>query len=73
MPFNETLLRHATKPLAKVVSPEQMKDWYHPCDVLDVPGEQVIDKSSSLDETVNRIIGELAWETGGSIAHSLED
>jgi hypothetical protein len=73
LPLDETLRRHSTRPLAKVVTPEQVRGWYQPCDLLDVPGEQVIDMSSSLDETVQRIIGDLAWVTGGAIAHALED
>lgn len=72
VPFDETLRRHATKPLAKA-SPEQLREWYHPGDLLGVPGELVIDESSSLDETVGRIIGDLAWTTGGAIAHAIED
>jgi predicted kinase len=72
LPFDETLRRHSTRPLAKVVSPEQMQGWYQPSDLLDVSGEQVIDRSSSLDETVERIIGDLAWASGGSNAHALE-
>ena len=59
--FDETVRRHATRPLAEVVTPDQMREWYQDCDLLGVPGEQVIDKSSSLDETVDRIIGDLAW------------
>jgi len=71
--FDETVRRHATRPLAKVVTPEQMREWYEDCDLLGVPGEQVIDKTSSLDETVERIIGDLAWVAGGEIAHALEE
>jgi hypothetical protein len=73
LPLDETLRRHSTRPLAKVVTPEQMREWYQPCDLLGVPGEQVIDQSSSLGETVERIIGDLAWTTGGAIAHALEE
>ena len=73
LPFDETIRRHSTRPLAKTVTPEQMRGWYQPCDLLDVPGERVIDTSSSLDETVQRIIGDLGWVAGGAIAHALED
>jgi predicted kinase len=73
LPFDETLRRHSTRPLAKVITPEQMREWYQAGDLLGVPGEQVIDTSSSLDETVKRIIGDLAWATGGVITHALED
>jgi hypothetical protein len=50
-----------------------MRQWYQACDLLGVPSEQVIDTSSSLDETVQRIIADLAWTTGGAIEHALED
>lgn len=72
LPLDETLRRHATRPLAEVVTPEQLRSWYQPCDLLGVPGEQVIDPSSSLRQTVERVISELAWTTGGTTAHSLE-
>ncbi|MDX6239088.1 MAG: hypothetical protein QOG10_3903 [Kribbellaceae bacterium] len=73
LPFEETLRRHSTRALAEVVTPEQMREWYQACDLLGVPGEQVIDTSSSLDGIVERVIGDLAWTTGGAIAHALED
>jgi hypothetical protein len=73
LPFDETLRRHSTRPLAKVITLDQMRQWYQACDLLGVPAEQVIDTSSSLDESVERIIGDLAWTTGGAIAHALED
>lgn len=69
--FDETLRRHATKPLGKA-TPEQMRQWYEPDDLLGVPGEQVIDEASTLDQTAERIIGDLAWTTGGEIAHSIQ-
>ena len=73
LPFDETVQRHATRPLSKIVTPEQMRDWYQPCDLLGVPGEQVIDISSTLDESAGRIITDLAWTGGGAIAHPVED
>ncbi|TDU89576.1 putative kinase [Kribbella voronezhensis] len=71
--FDETIRRHATRELAKVVDAEQMRDWYQPCDLLGVPGEQVIDSSSTLDDTVERVIRDLTWTAGGSVAHPVED
>jgi hypothetical protein len=50
-----------------------MRDWYQPCDVLGVPGEQTIDASSTLDDTATRIITDLTWTTGGALAHPIED
>jgi hypothetical protein len=73
VPFDETLRRHATKPLANVVTPEQLRNWYHPCDLLGVPGEQIIDGTSTLDDSANRIINDLTWTSGGAIPHAVED
>ena len=58
LPFDETIRRHSTRPLAKVVNAEQMRDWYQPRDLLGVPGEQVIDAASTLDDTVQQILSE---------------
>lgn len=69
--LDETLRRHATRPLANTVTPEQLRSWYHARDLLGVPDEQVIDAYSSLDQTVERIIRELSWAAGGATAHSL--
>jgi hypothetical protein len=73
LPFEKTVERHATRPLSKVVTPEQMRDWYQPCDLLDVPGEQIIDVTSTLDDSANRIITDLGWTSGGAISHPVED
>jgi predicted kinase len=73
LPFDETVRRHSTRPLAEVVTPEKMRDWYQPCDLLGVPGEQVIDSSSNLAGTVERVIGDLAWTTGGAIPDPIGD
>jgi predicted kinase len=70
--FDETLRRHATRPLAEVVTPEQMREWYTDRDLLGVPDERVIDPSSTLDDTVERIIAELGWTTGGAVANPIE-
>ncbi|GAA3576244.1 hypothetical protein [Kribbella ginsengisoli] len=67
IPFDETARRHLTKPLAAEVTVEQMREWYQPDDFLGVPDEKTIGSSSSLDDTVNRIITDLAWYTGGKV------
>ena len=73
IPFDETIRRHSTRPLANVVSEEQMRDWYHAADLLGVPGEQIIEESSSLDDTAKRVIDDLDWVAGGPIAHGIEN
>lgn len=53
--LEETLKRHKTKPIADEVTDEQFMSWYQPKNYLDVPGEIIIDESSSLDDTVKLI------------------
>lgn len=50
--LEETLKRHKTKPIADEVTDEQLTSWYQPKNYLDVPGEIIIDESSTLEETV---------------------
>jgi len=50
--LEETLKRHKTKPIADEVTDEQLTSWYQPKNYLDVPGEVIIDESSTLEETV---------------------
>ncbi|MFI6675824.1 AAA family ATPase [Kribbella sp. NPDC050470] len=72
LPFEETVRRHHTKPSYGVTA-DKLRDWYQPCDLLGVPGEQIIDSTSTLDDTTTRIITDLSWSSGGQIAHPLED
>lgn len=58
IPFEETVRRHATRLKAAAFDPETMRDWYRHRDLLTSPTETVIDESSTLDETVARILGE---------------
>lgn len=44
--LDETLQRHAGRPLAAEIAPEQLQQWYRPRDVLDIPGEVVLDAKS---------------------------
>lgn len=50
----ESVRRHATR--AADFTADDMRSWYTPGDLLDIPGEQVIPESSSLDDTVTRIL-----------------
>ncbi|MFC9692206.1 AAA family ATPase [Kribbella sp. NPDC056951] len=67
LPFEETIRRHSTRELSKVVTAEQMRDWYRTVDLLGVPGEQVIGVDSTLEQTVDRILTDLDWTSGGAI------
>ena len=55
----ETLRRHAGKPIAGHVAPEEVASWYRPHDVLGVPGEQVLAEALDEDQMVARVLGDL--------------
>jgi predicted kinase len=54
--LEETLKRHKTKPIASEVTEEQLRSWYQPKNYLDVPGEVIIDETSTLKEAVTLIL-----------------
>lgn len=56
VPFAETLVRHATKPIADDVDEAQLRDWYRPRDLLPGDVETVVGSDSALHETVERIM-----------------
>ncbi|MFD8388065.1 AAA family ATPase [Streptomyces sp. NPDC059680] len=56
VPFDETLARHATKPIAGHVSEADLREWYRQRDLLPGGAETVIGADSSLPETVERIM-----------------
>ncbi|MET7290262.1 AAA family ATPase [Streptomyces sp. NPDC005573] len=56
VPFEETLVRHATKPIADDVDETQLRDWYRTRDLLPGGVETVIGAGSALHETVDRIM-----------------
>lgn len=56
VPIEETIKRHKTKPIANDVTDEQLRSWYQPKNYLDVPGEIIINETSTLEETVSVIL-----------------
>ena len=58
VPFDETLARHATKPIADDVNETQLRDWYRPRDLLPDRLETVIGADCSVHEIVDRIMGD---------------
>ncbi|MFE2416137.1 AAA family ATPase [Streptomyces hokutonensis] len=68
VPFEETLARHATKPIAEEVSEHQLREWYRPLDVLPDGVETVVPASSPLEETVDRVLCESGLWGGGCSA-----
>lgn len=58
VPFEETVRRHATRPIAGEFDAATMRSWYVDDDGLDFVDERIIHAESSLDQTVGRIAGE---------------
>ncbi|TXC99966.1 AAA family ATPase [Streptomyces sp. ISID311] len=56
VPFEQTLERHATKPIGLEVGEAQLRDWYRPLDLLPGGVETVIPASSTLNETVDQVM-----------------
>ncbi len=58
VPFEETLRRHAGRPLAAEVSAAEMAEWYRERDLLPGGRETVIGADSSLEQTVAQILAD---------------
>jgi hypothetical protein len=58
VPFDETLRRHATKPVAAEFGAAELRAWYRASDLLPGGTETVIGADSSLEETVDRVMRE---------------
>ena len=65
VPWAETLRRHASKPQAADYGESAMRGWYRERDLLPGGLEQLIPATSSLDETVRRIMTESGLGGGG--------
>lgn len=55
VPFEETLRRQATKPVADALGAEEMRAWYHPTPLVPGLGECVIGPESSAEQTLARL------------------
>ncbi|MBC9718447.1 kinase [Streptomyces sp. TRM66268-LWL] len=61
IPLQETLSRHATKPDLEYltqVTDGHLRDWYRERDLLPIGIETIVDSTSTLDDTVKRIMRE---------------
>ncbi|HSE10971.1 MAG TPA: AAA family ATPase [Nocardioidaceae bacterium] len=56
VPLEETLRRHATRPLAAEVSADKLREWYVQSDGLGLPGEVVLDGTADLEVTLKVIL-----------------
>ncbi|MGH3491229.1 MAG: methyltransferase domain-containing protein, partial [Actinopolymorphaceae bacterium] len=67
MSFVETVRRHATRSQATEFTPEDMESWYRPRDLLTQVDERIVDESSTLDDTVDRILTDTALQEYANI------
>ncbi len=63
--FDETVRRHHGRPQATAFSPDEMRDWYRPRDLLPFVDEEIIPEASRLDETVARVMAKVALLDAG--------
>jgi predicted kinase len=59
IPWEETLRRHATRPLAAEFGEAEMREWFLPGDLLGLDRERVIDHELSLADAVALVAAEL--------------
>lgn len=52
VPLKEALRRHEGRPLRAEVPPQKLHDWFVPSDLLDVPGEIVLDGRQEVEATL---------------------
>jgi 8-oxo-dGTP pyrophosphatase MutT (NUDIX family) len=63
VPFPETLRRHATKTGTLKYGETEMRQWYRGLDLLPGPVEQVIPASSTLEDTVHKVMTDTGLAT----------
>jgi predicted kinase len=56
--FDETVRRHATKPVADVFGERELRTWWRGCQPVDGLPESRVTDGNSLDETVSRVIAD---------------
>jgi predicted kinase len=56
--LEETFRRHATRPLAAEVSPDQMREWYRPRDLLGGICECIVPETTTLAQTTALILAD---------------
>ncbi len=61
IPFEETLRRHATKPVADEFGETEMLEWYRGRRLVDGLDEQIIDEHSETADSVARILADCGW------------
>lgn len=62
LPFEETLLRHETKPNKSDFDEEDMRRWWNEKDYIKIIPEKIITKDMSFSETVDMIFNDVLGE-----------
>ena len=63
IPFEETLLRHTTKPNCHEFGEEEMRRWWKEKDFIGFIPEKTIGKDASIDEVLDMILKDIGFET----------
>lgn len=59
VPLEETLRRHEGRPMRAEVEPDRLRQWYVANDVLNVPGEVILDETGDVDSTTQLVIARI--------------
>lgn len=59
LPFEETLLRHASKPNAHEFGEKEMREWWNEKDYLGIPGEKILHQNLDIDDVVREILRDI--------------
>jgi predicted kinase len=62
LPFDETLRRHAMKPVADAFGEAEMRQWWRGLQLVDGLEERVITEAEDLESTVARVLDD-CWST----------
>lgn len=56
VPLEETLRRHEGRPMRAEVEPDKLREWYVADDVLNVPGEVILNETGNVESTTRLIL-----------------
>lgn len=59
VPFEETLRRHVTKPVAQSYGEKEMREWWKEKDILGVEDEQIIDETYTKGAIVEKVLHDI--------------
>lgn len=59
VPFEETLIRHASRPSAHEFGEKEMREWWKEKDYLGIPGEKILSGDLGIEYIVSKIIKDI--------------